>query len=209
MHPTSRAPSPNADGLFSEPQKDLYTAVLNVLKSCTALATESQCYTLADLHRRSVDFLRQELKQIGFPAHRGSLERVLYPHYIGHWLGIDLHDCASVERTTKLEDGVVVTIEPGVYVPFDDAFPKHFQGKGLGSRNIAVQEEANVVLSSAAPKEVADVERLVKGSWIDSTAGTSGSRSHFVASHSSLHASHCLFHNLVCFVRHRVFVFPC
>ncbi|SNX87676.1 related to X-Pro aminopeptidase II [Melanopsichium pennsylvanicum] len=153
----------NADGRFSEPQKDLYTAVLNVLKSCTALASENQCYTLADLHRRSVDFLRQELKQIGFNLTGGTLERVLYPHYIGHWLGIDLHDCSSVERTTKLESGVVVTIEPGVYVPLDDAFPKHFQGIGIRVEDdIAVGEQDNVVLSSTAPKEVVDVEAACK-----------------------------------------------
>ena len=156
----TRAFPSNADGLFSEPQRDLYTAVLNVLKACTALATESQHYTLADLHRRSVDFLRQELQQIGFTLSGGSLERILYPHYIGHWLGIDLHDCASVERTTKLEEGVVVTVEPGVYVPYDDAFPKHFQGIGIRVEDdIAVLGgEQNVVLSAEAPKEVIDVE---------------------------------------------------
>ncbi|CBQ69694.1 related to X-Pro aminopeptidase II [Sporisorium reilianum SRZ2] len=155
----TRAFPSNANGRFSEPQKDLYTAVLNVLKQCTALATESQCYTLADLHRRSVDFLRHELRQIGFHLHGGSLERILYPHYIGHWLGIDLHDCASVERTTRLEAGVVVTIEPGVYVPYDDAFPKHFQGIGIRVEDdIAVGEAENVVLSASAPKEVVDVE---------------------------------------------------
>ncbi|SPO32778.1 related to X-Pro aminopeptidase II [Ustilago trichophora] len=159
----TRAFPSNADGMFSEPQKDLYSAVLNVLKSCTTLATENQCYTLADLHRRSVDFLRQELKQIGFHLTGGSLERVLYPHYIGHWLGIDLHDCASVERTTKLESGVVVTIEPGVYVPYDDAFPKHFQGIGIRVEDdIAVMEDSNIVLSNAAPKEVVDVEAACK-----------------------------------------------
>ncbi|GAK66642.1 peptidase M24 [Moesziomyces antarcticus] len=155
----TRAFPSNADGRFSSAQRDLYSAVLNVLKSCTQLATEEQCFTLADLHRRSVDFLRQELRQIGFHLTGGTLERVLYPHYIGHWLGIDLHDCASVERTTRLESGVVVTVEPGVYVPYDDAFPKHFQGIGIRVEDdIAVGETDNIVLSSAAPKEVVDVE---------------------------------------------------
>ncbi|PWY97110.1 hypothetical protein BCV70DRAFT_81481 [Testicularia cyperi] len=155
----TRAFPSNADGRFSPAQRDLYQAVLNVLKACTKLATESQCYTLADMHRRSVDYLRQELKQIGFDLTGGTLERILYPHYIGHWLGIDLHDCASVERTTKLESGVVVTIEPGVYVPYDDAFPKHFQGIGIRVEDdIAVQEDSNIILSASAPKEVVDVE---------------------------------------------------
>ncbi|SOV05501.1 related to X-Pro aminopeptidase II [Ustilago sp. UG-2017a] len=150
----------NSNGLFSSPQKDLYSAILAVLKSCTSLATESQCYTLADLHRHSVHLLRQELIQIGFHLTPRSLETILYPHYIGHWLGIDLHDCPSVPRTNKLEEGVALTIEPGVYVPFDDAFPKAFQGIGVRVEDdiALVGEQDNLVLSSSAPKEVVDVE---------------------------------------------------
>ncbi len=57
----------------------------------------------------------------------------------------------------------MVTIEPGVYVPFDDAFPKEFRGIGIRVEDdIAVGEEGNVVLSSAAPKEVVDVEAACK-----------------------------------------------
>lgn len=177
----TRAFPTNQDGRFSEPQKDLYTAVLNVLKACTKLVTEELCYTLADVHRRSVDFLRQELTQIGFSLSGGALERVLYPHYIGHWLGIDLHDCASVDRTTKLESGVVVTIEPGVYVPFDPAFPKHFHGIGIRVEDdIAVQKSDNIILSAAAPKEVVDVEAAC-GRFLD--------RQH---THPNSHHSHTL-----------------
>lgn len=163
----TRAFPSNSNGLFTAPQRDLYTAVLNVLKSITSLATSDNAYTLADLHRRSVDFLRQELTQIGFHLTGSTLERVLYPHYIGHWLGIDLHDCASVERTTRLEEGVVVTVEPGVYVPFDDAFPKEFQGIGIRVEDdVAVMQEGNIVLSSSAPKEVVDVEAAC-GRYLD------------------------------------------
>ena len=157
----TRAFPSNSDGRFSPAQRDLYSAVLNVLKGCTQLATASQCYTLADLHRRSVEMLRLELRNLGFSLTGGSLERVLYPHYIGHWLGIDLHDCASVERSARLEEGVVVTIEPGVYVPYDDAFPKAFQGIGIRVEDdIAVGENDNIILSAEAPKEVADVEAV-------------------------------------------------
>ncbi|KAN0063967.1 aminopeptidase [Thecaphora frezii] len=155
----TRAFPTSLNGSFTGAQRDLYEAVLNVLKGCTALATEDQCYTLADLHRRSVDMLRAELKQLGFHLTFGTLERILYPHYIGHWLGIDLHDVASIDRSTRLERGVVVTVEPGVYVPYDDRFPKHFHGIGIRIEDdVAVGESDNVVLSAEAPKEVVDVE---------------------------------------------------
>lgn len=87
------------NGQFTGPQRDLYSAVLRVLRSCTTLATASQRYTLSELHRRSVEMLRVELKDLGFNLGAGVLERTLYPHYLGHWLGIDLHDTNGVDRS--------------------------------------------------------------------------------------------------------------
>ncbi len=42
---------------------------------------------------------------------------ILYPHHLGHYLGLDTHDTMHVDRNTLLSPGMVVTIEPGVYVP--------------------------------------------------------------------------------------------
>ncbi len=42
---------------------------------------------------------------------------LLYPHHLGHYLGLDTHDTMNVDRNTVLAPGMVVTIEPGVYVP--------------------------------------------------------------------------------------------
>ena len=149
-----------SSGRFSGPQRDIYEVLLRVLKGCTLLATESQCYSLSELHRRSVEMLRVELRDLGgFDNAPGTLERVLYPHYIGHWLGIDLHDTPSIERSTKIREGVVLTIEPGLYIPFDDRFPKAYQGIGIRLEDdIAVLKDSNTVLSANAPKEVVDVE---------------------------------------------------
>ena len=79
-----------SSGTYSPAQRDLYTAVLNVQKSLIELCTERSGNSLMDLHRRSVDLLTQELKQIGFgPALTcGVVERELYPHYVGHLIGI-------------------------------------------------------------------------------------------------------------------------
>ncbi len=41
----------------------------------------------------------------------------LYPHHVGHYLGMDTHDTLSVDRNTELVPGMVVTIEPGLYIP--------------------------------------------------------------------------------------------
>jgi Xaa-Pro aminopeptidase len=149
---------------FSSAQKDLYSAVLRVLKQCTSLATAQNGYTQGELHRRSVELLRVELERLGFNLRSGMLER-LYPHSLSHWLGIDLHDTPTVERGTRLQEGHVLTIEPAVYVPQgDDAFPKAFWGMGIRIEDdVAVGYDSNVVLSAEAPREVEDVEAACAG----------------------------------------------
>lgn len=76
------------NGTFTSPQRDLYTAVLVAQKACISLCTEEAGVSLNDLHRKSCDLLRQELKQIGFSLNVGDLERILYPHFLSHPIGI-------------------------------------------------------------------------------------------------------------------------
>jgi intermediate cleaving peptidase 55 len=77
-----------ASGTFTPPQRELYAAVLSAQKRLVALCTESSGVSLHELHRLSCDFLRTELKQIGFVLESGDLERVLYPHFLSHPIGI-------------------------------------------------------------------------------------------------------------------------
>jgi len=88
----------------------------------------------------------------------------LYPHYLTHSIGIDLHESGTVERSAPLKEGMVITIEPGVYVPADPQFPKHFHGLGMRIEDeVLVGAEHPVVLSAAAPKEIEDVEGACQG----------------------------------------------
>ena len=84
-----------ANGTFTPAQHELYSALLSAQKQLVQLTTASTGYSLNDLHRRSVDILREELKQIGFDLgwQAGVLERVLYPHYLAHPVGIGV--CGS------------------------------------------------------------------------------------------------------------------
>ena len=79
-----------ASGVFSAPQRDLYAAVLNAQKSLISLCTESAELSLHQLHHKSCDLLRTELNQIGFNLFSGDLERVLYPHFLSHPIGIGM-----------------------------------------------------------------------------------------------------------------------
>ncbi|KAG0695786.1 peptidase M24 [Suillus ampliporus] len=163
-----------ANGAFTPPQKELYSAVLSAQKALVELCTEAEGLSLHDLHRKSCDLLRQELKQIGFALHTGDLERVLYPHFLSHPIGIDLHESLHSDRAelyvvltvlasldleftihARLKAGMVITVEPGIYVPPTAQFPKYFHNIGIRIEDdVLVGENHPVVLSVSAPKEV-------------------------------------------------------
>ncbi|RUP44255.1 peptidase M24, structural domain-containing protein [Jimgerdemannia flammicorona] len=147
------------NGKFTEPQRELYQAVLNVQKKCIKLCTEKEGISLHGIHDASVRYMRQELDQINFKIVEGDLDRKLYPHHVGHYLGLDVHDCHDLDRSRRLRKGMVITIEPGIYVPHDRAFPEKYRGIGIRIEdNVLVGEEDPVVLSAGTPKEVVDIE---------------------------------------------------
>ncbi|WRT65859.1 uncharacterized protein IL334_002810 [Kwoniella shivajii] len=151
-------------GQFSDPQRDLYTAVLNAQKECIRRCTIEGDVTLSELHRASCGLLLEELRQIGFKLTVGDVERTLYPHFLSHHLGSDLHDCPTRDRSATLVEGNVISVEPGIYVPYDNRFPKHFHGLGIRIEDeVALTKDGPLVLSANAPKEIKDVEGACQG----------------------------------------------
>lgn len=156
---------PNS-GTFTEPQKDIYEIVLNVNKSCIEKCHQSNEISMHELHDFSVNKLHSNLKNLpGFQSiSRSDLVRHLYPHYIGHHLGLDLHDIPSVSKFKKLVHGNVITIEPGLYIPKDPKWPKHYQGIGVRVEDDIVVGKDNkdiLNLTSLCVKEVKDIESLI------------------------------------------------
>ncbi|KAI8353270.1 peptidase M24, structural domain-containing protein [Choanephora cucurbitarum] len=147
------------NGKFTDPQKELYQAVLNVNKACIKLCTEVNSISLHGIHSQSVKLMKQELDKIGFKATAWDIERILYPHHVGHYLGLDVHDLHSLDRSRKLKENMVVTIEPGLYIPFDNKFPEKYQGIGIRIEdNVVVGKQEPYVLTATSPKEIVDIE---------------------------------------------------
>ena len=89
------------------------------------------------------------------------------PHSIGHHLGLDVHDCAGLSRDElgrsenfKLSAGMVITIEPGIYIQMDnERIGKKWLGTGVRIEDdILVTETGNENLTISAVKEIADIE---------------------------------------------------
>lgn len=149
------------NGKFSPAQKDLYNLLLAVQRSCVALCRVSASLSLDKLHSIATNSLSAGLTDLGFDMSGRDAITTLFPHHVGHYLGLDVHDSPGLSRSRKMERNMVVTVEPGIYVPDDERWPKWARGIGMRIEDsVAVDEESPYVLTTEAVKEVVDIEAL-------------------------------------------------
>ena len=91
-----------------------------------------------------------------------------YRHKTGHWLGLDVHDVGEYRldgASRLLEPGMVFTIEPGLYIPADDAaVPAKWRGIGIRIEDdVLVTTDGHRVLTGALERSADEVEALVAG----------------------------------------------
>jgi Xaa-Pro aminopeptidase len=122
-------------------------------------------------HEAAVKVLVQGL--IDLKLCRGSVDSVIesgdyrrfYMHRTGHWLGRDVHDVGEYTvggRSRRLQPGMVLTVEPGLYVRPDAKVPKPFHHIGIRIEDdVVVTAQGHTVLTAGAPKTVADIEALM------------------------------------------------
>ncbi|MEO8707097.1 MAG: Xaa-Pro aminopeptidase [Kofleriaceae bacterium] len=156
-----------ANGRFAGAQRAVYELVLATQKSAIAMVKPG--ITIDDLHDHCVRTLTQGM--IDLKLLEGSVDariedkafKKFYMHGTSHWLGLDVHDVGAYTREGKprpLEPGMVITIEPGLYVAIDADVPAALRGIGVRIEDdIAVTETGHEVLTAACPKEISDVER--------------------------------------------------
>ncbi|KAF9962566.1 hypothetical protein BGZ65_008808 [Modicella reniformis] len=146
------------NGKFTQAQKDLYEIVLNANKECIK-ARKEQGLSLNQIHDVSMRLTKEGLSRLGIRPLAHDVDRRLYPHHVGHYLGMDVHDTGDISRSRPLREGMVITIEPGLYIPRDPAYPERYQGIGIRIEdNVMVGKTAPYVLSVTAPKEIVDIE---------------------------------------------------
>ena len=125
--------------------------------------------TLDEIHEVALRVLTEGL--IALEIVEGPLDEALekkryesfYMHRTSHWLGMDVHDVGSYlgdEGSRVLEPGMVLTIEPGLYVmPDDEEAPERFRGIGIRIEDdIAVTDGEPDVLTAGIPKTIDEVE---------------------------------------------------
>lgn len=148
------------NGRFSDAQRDMYNMILNVQKSCVNLCREDANMTLDKIHQICENGLRDGLKGLGFPMTGDALEK-LFPHHVGHYIGLDVHDAPGHPRTGRLLENQCITIEPGIYVPDEERWPAHFRGLGIRIEDsVVIGKERVEILTQTAVKDVKEIEAL-------------------------------------------------
>ncbi|XP_014204465.1 probable Xaa-Pro aminopeptidase 3 [Copidosoma floridanum] len=86
------------------------------------------------------------------------------PHHVSHYLGMDVHDTPKISRSVQVRPGMIVTVEPGIYVNAKNQFaPREFYNLGIRIEDdVLITESGPVNLTASCPKEVADVEALAR-----------------------------------------------
>ena len=170
-----------ANGRFSDPQRVLYEIVLAAQQAALAHARVGARYM--DGHNAAVRVLTQGMLDTGLlDGNRvGSVEDAIqqnaykqfYMHGTGHWLGLDVHDVGhyreagtpdSAEKPWRiLQAGMVLTIEPGIYVRPSQDVPEQFWNMGIRIEDdIVITENGPLNLSRNTPKTIAEIESEMK-----------------------------------------------
>lgn len=145
---------------FTPPQRDVYALLLRVQQNCLSFCHADADMTLDKLHRVAEKTLHSGLKDLGFDMGTHGLE-ALFPHHVGHYIGLDVHDAPGYPRTDRLLENQCITIEPGVYVPDDSRWPEKFRGVGIRIEDsVRIGKGEAEVLTATAAKGVAEIEEL-------------------------------------------------
>ncbi|HAN31771.1 MAG TPA: Xaa-Pro aminopeptidase [Myxococcales bacterium] len=162
-----------ASGHFTPEQRAVYDVVLAAERASIAACTVGSPYK--NIHDISVRVLVEGLVDLGLLS--GSIDELIetqafkrfYMHGTGHWLGMDVHDVGRYDdgkESLALRAGMVLTIEPGIYVDIDDEqAPAAFRGIGVRIEDdICVTEQGPLNLTEACVKEPEEVEEMVQSS---------------------------------------------
>ena len=158
------------NGRFSPEQKAIYELVLTAQLAAIEQVKPGNHWN--DPHDTTVKVLTAGLVELGLL--QGEVDKLIesgayrdfYMHRAGHWLGMDVHDCGNYKidgKWRQLEPGMVLTVEPGLYVAVNNEKVEP-RWRGIGVRiedDVAVTRSGYEVLTSGLPKTVAEIETFM------------------------------------------------
>jgi Xaa-Pro aminopeptidase len=160
-----------ASGRFTAEQRAVYDVVLRAHDAAVEQVTKGR--TAADLHTAAERVLVEGMIELGLVS--GTTDDVIergdhkqyYPHRTSHWLGLDVHDVGDYAlpggAAVRLRPGMVLTVEPGLYIPADDeSAPAALRGIGVRLEDdLLVTADGHENLTARLPIRADDVEALL------------------------------------------------
>lgn len=160
------------DGKFTAPQRALYETVLDA--HAQAVAAVRPGVTRDAVHEVATRALIRGLVRLGllqgdedalFVDKSDDSYRRYYMHSTGHWLGLDVHDAGAYHVTgtsRPLVEGIVLTIEPGLYIAQnDEKAPAEYRGIGIRIEDdVLVTRTGGEILTVGIPREVEELEKV-------------------------------------------------
>jgi Xaa-Pro aminopeptidase len=153
---------------FSREKQAIYELVLEA--QTEGIAATKPAATLDGIHELSVDVITRGLVRLGLLS--GDVEKLVnteaykrfYMHRTSHWLGMDVHDVGAYCKDGKaraLEPGMVLTVEPGIYIaPDEPSVPPEWRGIGVRIEDdVLVTDLGSEVLTAGIPKSVEELRR--------------------------------------------------
>ncbi|MEN9432918.1 MAG: Xaa-Pro aminopeptidase [Pseudomonadota bacterium] len=157
------------NGKFSPEQKALYQIVLNAQYAAINAVRPEVLWD--DIHQAAVNVLVDGLLEVGLLTESkdkvlaDGLYRKFYMHRTGHWLGLDVHDVGAYKvegEWRRLQAGMVLTVEPGLYIPAEEGIDPKWWHIGIRIEDdVRVTDTGHEVLTAGVVKEIADIEALM------------------------------------------------
>src|ERR1044071_3891001 len=158
------------NGRFSPAQREIYDLVLEAQVACVDMVRPGTTHD--QLKQRSVEILTEGMVKLGLlkgkPADliKEKKHEQFYMHGLGHLLGIDVHDVVRYyfgKESRALEPGVVMTVEPGIYIaPNTKDVPEQYLGIGVRIEDdVLCTNNGPRILTSKVPKQPDEIEELI------------------------------------------------
>lgn len=145
-----------ANGKFTPEQKAIYELVYEAQEAAFKLCKEGTTWQELDKVSRGV--IAEGLLKLGIISKKEEVNKY-YPHGLGHHIGLDVHDRNA---SSKLKKGMVITIEPGIYIPENSPCDKKWWTIAVRIEDdLLIREKDYELLSWAAPRKVSDIEKLI------------------------------------------------
>lgn len=148
-----------ANGKFTKPQREIYQIVLDAQKAAIARIKPGANWA-TDISAAADSVLMEGLFKLGLIKTKSRVEmRKFTIHGLGHPVGLNVHDVGQ----PTMEPGMVYTVEPGIYISEDSGVDPQYHNIGVRIEDVVlVTAEGNVLLSAGSPREISEIESLMK-----------------------------------------------